>query len=39
VYIAQTETGDTYKMTASRVDDAMQQIRNYLNEIPVVNRF
>ena len=39
VYIAQTETGDTYKTTASRVDDAMQQIRNYLNGDPVINRF
>lgn len=39
VYIARSETGDTYKVTASRVDDAIQQIRNYLNGDPVVNRF
>lgn len=39
VYIARAENGDTYKMTASRVDDAMQQIRNYLNGDKVVNRY
>ena len=39
VYIARAETGDTYKVTASRVDDAMQQIRNYLNGDKVVNRY
>lgn len=39
VYIARAENGDTYKVTASRVDDAMQQIRNYLNGDKVVNRY
>lgn len=39
VYIARTKDGDTYKVTASRVDDAIQQIRNYLNGDKVVNRF
>lgn len=39
VYIARSETGDTYKVTASRVDDAIQQIRNYLNGENVVNRY
>ena len=38
-YIARTEQGDTYKVTASRVDDAMEQIRRYLRGEEVVNRF
>lgn len=39
VYIARAENGDTYKVTASRVDDAITQIRNYINGETVVNRF
>ncbi len=39
VCIARTETGDTYKMTASRVLDAIQQIHNYINGDDVINRF
>ncbi len=39
VCIARTETGDTYKMTASRVLDAIEQIRHYINGEDVVNRF
>lgn len=39
VYIARANNGDTYKVTASRVDDAMQQIRNYLHGDKVVNRY
>ncbi len=39
VCIARTETGDTYKLTASRVLDAIQQIHNYINGDDVVNRF
>lgn len=39
VCIARTETGDTYKMTASRVLDAIEQIENYVNGRDVINRF
>ena len=39
VCIARTETGDTYKMTASRVLDAIDQIYNYINGDDVINRF
>lgn len=39
VCVARTETGDTYKMTASRVLDAIDQIRNYVNGDDVINRF
>lgn len=39
VCIARTETGDTYKMTASRVLDAIEQIENYVNGDDVINRF
>lgn len=39
VYIARAENGDTYKVTASRVDDAIAQLNNYLNGENVINRF
>lgn len=39
VYIARGENGDTYKVTASVVDDAIAQIKNYLNGDPVVNKW
>lgn len=39
VCIARTETGDTYKMTASRVLDAIEQIENYVSGEDVINRF
>ncbi len=39
VCIARTECGDTYKMTASRVLDAIEQIENYVNGRDVINRF
>lgn len=39
VCIARTETGDTYKMTASRVLDAIEQIENYVSGADVINRF
>ncbi len=39
VCIARTETGDTYKMTASRVIDAIEQIENYVSGADVINRF
>lgn len=39
VCIARTETGDTYKMTASRVLDAIDQIHHYINGEDVINRF
>lgn len=39
VCIAQTNAGDTYKMTASLVEDALQQIRNYINGNEVWNKF
>ncbi|MBE6757847.1 MAG: DUF4340 domain-containing protein [Ruminococcaceae bacterium] len=39
VCIARTETGDTYKMTASRVIDAIEQIENYVSGDDVINRF
>ncbi len=39
VYIARANTGDTYKVTASNVDDAIVQIRHYLNGEPVVNKW
>lgn len=39
VCIARAETGDTYKMTASRVLDAIEQIENYVSGGDVINRF
>lgn len=39
VYIARAENGDTYKVTASRVDDAIAQLNNFLNGELVINRY